>query len=194
MTFVLASNNAKKLAEMRAILSSLNVAVVTPRDIGVLSDPEENGKTFEENALIKARECCRIANMPAIADDSGLAVDELGGAPGIRSARYCEGTDNDRVDFLLQNMAEIPTEKRTAKFVSAVACAFPNGDEFVCRGECAGVILRTKEGSGGFGYDPIFFLPQFMQTFAQVPQEIKNTISHRANAIAKFIKILKEKI
>lgn len=188
MTFVLASNNEKKLREMQDILSQLGIEVVSQKSLGIDSDPEETGATFEENSLIKARACCKIANIPAIADDSGLEVDALGGAPGIYSARYCEGTDADRVDFLLKNMENC--DDRAARFVSAVACVFPNGEEFVCRGECEGEVLRERAGNGGFGYDPVFNLPEYNQTFAQIPQEIKNKISHRANAMEKFIKII----
>lgn len=185
MTFVLASNNAKKLLEMQDILNNLGIEVVSQKSLGIDSEPDETGATFEENALIKARACCKIANIPAIADDSGLEVDTLDGAPGIFSARYCEGTDEDRVNFLLKNMESC--ENRAARFVSAVACVFQDGREFVCRGECEGEVLRQRAGDGGFGYDPVFNLPQYGQTFAQIPQEVKNKISHRAKAMEQFI-------
>ena len=185
MRFVLASNNQKKKGEMSAILQELGIEVLSMEEAGVHTQPEEDGDTFEENALIKARAACKASGLPALADDSGLAVDALGGAPGIHSARYCPGSDWDRLQFLLQNMKNSPREKRGARFVSAVACVFPDGTERVWRGECPGLVLEEPQGQGGFGYDPVFYLPEYKMTFAQMPGEEKNKISHRARAMAK---------
>lgn len=192
MKFVLASNNRKKLAELRAILGAQGHEVVSLHECGVQSDPEETGETFEQNARIKARSACAATGLPSIADDSGLEVDALGGAPGVRSARYCPGSDADRVDFLLKNLESIPDAEHTARFVSAVACVFPDGRELVTRGECGGVILRERRGEGGFGYDPVFYVPQEGLTFAQLPAERKNAISHRGRALFAFAEALKK--
>ena len=148
VTFVLASNNLKKRREMGQILQAMGIQVLTMEEAGIHSEPEEDGSTFEENALIKARAACQAAGLPALADDSGLAVDALNGAPGIHSARYCPGSDRDRLLFLLKNMEQVPDGQRGAKFVSAVACVFPDGRELVCRGECPGQILREERGDG----------------------------------------------
>jgi len=180
-TFVIASNNPKKLREIGAILEKIGARAISLKEAGITSDPEETGKTFEENSLIKARSACDRANLPAIADDSGLCVEALSGEPGIYSARYCEGSDTDRLFFLLKNMEG--KENRHAKFVSAVSCVFPNGEEITVRGECHGEILYAPAGEGGFGYDPIFFVKEYEQTFAQLPPEVKNQISHRAASL-----------
>ena len=182
--FILASNNAHKVQEMGAILSGLGIRVLSMAEAGIDTQPEETGSTFEENALLKARAACQAGGLPALADDSGLVVEALGGAPGIHSARYCLGSDWDRLLFLLKNMEAVPDGRREAKFVSAVACAWPDGRTAVWRGECPGVLLRQPQGQGGFGYDPIFYLPELGQTFAQMSQSQKNQISHRARAMA----------
>ena len=181
MEFVLASHNRKKLAELRDILSMLSISVQPLPEHA--PEPVEDGESFEENALIKARAACRLTGKPALADDSGLCVDALGGAPGVYSARYCAGTDTDRTQFLLRNMETVPDGQRTARFVSAVACVFPDGTEFTVRGECEGVIARSMLGAGGFGYDPVFYVPEYNCTFGELPQEVKNQISHRARAL-----------
>lgn len=192
MKLVLASNNKKKLREMGDILALDGHDLVSIGDLGVVSDPEETGTTFEENAVIKATSAMERTGMPCIADDSGIAVDALGGAPGIYSARYCEGSDLDRVYYLLKNMEG--EKNRTARFVSAVACAFPDGSVIVTRGECEGELLTELKGEGGFGYDPIFYDAKEGCTFAELPQERKNEISHRARAMAKFCEELRIKI
>ncbi len=192
MRFVLASNNKKKLREMGDILQGLGIEVVSMAEAGIHTEPEETGATFEANAFIKARAACAAAGLPAVADDSGIAVDALGGAPGVHSARYCPGSDRDRLLFLLQNMEQVPDGERGARFVSAVACVFPDGREFVCRGECPGQLLREERGEGGFGYDPIFYLPEYGQTFSEMPQAEKNKISHRARAMAQFAQQLQQ--
>jgi len=194
MKFVIASNNKKKIREMKDILSSLDIEAVSMADAGVFADPDESGETFEENALIKARTVMERSGLPAIADDSGLSVDALSGAPGVHSARYAEGTDADRTRKLLSNMRGVKKEDRGAKFVSAIACAFPDGDFFICRGECEGEILFGMQGEGGFGYDPVFFVPEYRMTFAQMPAEVKNKISHRAKAMEKMRDELKKRM
>jgi XTP/dITP diphosphohydrolase len=194
MRFVLASNNPKKLREMREILSELGVEVISQSEAGINIEVEETGDTFEENAMLKAEAVMEASGLPAIADDSGLMVDALGGAPGIHSARYggedCKN-DAERIEFLLRNMGD--TENRRASFVSSIACAFPDGSRLTARGKCEGLILKQPRGSGGFGYDPVFYLPEFKMTMAEMTAEEKNKISHRSNALRDF-KIKLEKI
>ena len=183
-TYVIATNNAHKLHEIRDILENDRRKFVSMKEAGIATDPEETGTTFEENALIKARAACKASGLPALADDSGLEVDALNGEPGIYSARYCEGSDADRVNFLLKKMENVPEENRGAQFVSAIACVYPDGTEFAIRGICRGVILRENHGEGGFGYDPVFWVPEEKESFSSMAQERKNQISHRANALA----------
>ena len=183
-TYVIATNNAHKLHEIRDILENDRRKFVSMKEAGIATDPEETGTTFEENALIKARAACKASGLPALADDSGLEVDALNGEPGIYSARYCEGSDQDRVDFLLKKMENVPDESRGAQFVSAIACVYPDGTEFAIRGICRGVILHENHGEGGFGYDPVFWVPEEKESFSSMAQERKNQISHRANALA----------
>ena len=190
MRLVLASNNKKKLREMSDILSGMGHSVISMAEAGMDSPPEEDGETFEENAMIKAKSAMECCGLPSIADDSGLMVDAMGGAPGVYSARYCEGSDLDRVMFLLKNM-EGKSDRR-ARFVSAIACVFTDGRTICARGECPGEILTTLEGEGGFGYDPVFYLPKEGMTFAQMPAERKNLISHRAAAMREFCEKLKK--
>lgn len=186
MKMVLASKNPKKLEEMEAILSQLGIEVVMESEVGVDVEVEETGTTFEENAALKAVAVMEASGLPAIADDSGLCVDALGGGPGVYSARYGgEGlTDVDRYRLVLEGMQG--QLERGAQFVSAICCAFPGGDRVEARGECAGVIAFAPQGENGFGYDPIFFLPEKKKTFAQLTSEEKNAISHRGKALEKF--------
>ena len=190
MQFVLASHNQKKLAEMATILDELGVEVLPLPENA--PEPEENGATFEENALIKARSAADFTGLPAIADDSGLCVDALGGAPGIYSARYCEGTDLDRNTFLLKNMQD--KDNRACRFVCAIACILPDGKKITVRGECEGELLRESRGGGGFGYDPLFFVPEYGCTFGELPGEGKNRISHRGRALRALKDALKTRI
>jgi len=185
MKLVLASKNAKKLVEMQEILSHLGVEVCLQSDVGVDVDVEETGTTFEENSLLKAKAVMEASGLPAIADDSGLCVDALNGAPGVYSARYGgEGLDDvARYRLLLENMRGMP---RGAKFVSVITCCFPSGDVLTSRGECPGTIAFAPQGEGGFGYDPIFFIPPLKKTFAQLTAEEKNAISHRGKALEAF--------
>lgn len=182
--YVIATNNAHKLREIRAILENDSRAFLSMEEAHIHTDPEETGATFEDNALIKARAACAASGLPAMADDSGICVDALNGAPGIHSARYCPGTDRERTEFLLKNMEAVPDGQRQGRFVSVIACVYPDGTEFTVRGECEGVILREIRGEGGFGYDPVFFSPGDGCTFAEMPQARKNEISHRARALA----------
>lgn len=185
MKLVLASKNQKKLKEMREILSQLGVEVCLQSEVGVDVDVEETGTTFEENSLLKAKAVMEASGLPAIADDSGLCVDALGGAPGVYSARYGGPglDDTGRYRLLLENMKGQP---RTAKFVSVITCCFPNGDVLTSRGECPGTIAFAPMGEGGFGYDPVFFVPGLKKTFAQLTAEEKNAISHRGRALEAF--------
>ena len=188
---VLASKNKKKLAELNDILSQLGIQVCSEAEAGVDVEVEETGTTFEENSLLKAKAVMEASGLPAVADDSGLCVDCLGGAPGVYSARYGgEGLDDTgRYKLLLENMrGQMP---RTAKFVSVITCCFPNGDVISARGECPGTIAFAPMGEGGFGYDPVFFVPQLKKTFAQLTAEEKNAISHRGNALRSFAAELK---
>lgn len=184
--FVLATHNPGKLAEMKAILSTLGVEVLSPAEAGVEVDVEETGTTFAENAMLKARAVCAAAGLPAIADDSGLCVDALNGGPGVYSARYGgEGlTDKDRYELVLQGLSG--QLDRSAKFVSCICCVFPNGDKVAARGECQGLITYSPRGSGTFGYDPIFLVPEKRKTFAEMEGPEKNAISHRGVALQKF--------
>ncbi|MCI5499334.1 MAG: XTP/dITP diphosphatase [Clostridiales bacterium] len=186
MKVVLASQNKKKIVEMRAILSQMGVEVLSQADAGVNLEPEETGTTFEENSRIKAKAVMEATGLPAIADDSGLMVDALGGEPGVYSARYGgEGLDDTgRWQLLLKNMEG--KADRTCKFVSVICCCFPDGTEVMARGECPGILAQGPSGDGGFGYDPIFYLPQLGKTMAQLTPEEKNKISHRAKALAGF--------
>lgn len=186
MKFVLASKNPHKLVEMRDILGELGVEVVLESDVGVDLEVEETGTTFEENSLLKARAVMEATGLPAIADDSGLCVDALNGAPGVYSARYGgEGLkDQHRYQLVLQALAG-QTDRR-AKFVSVVTVCFPDGNVLVARGECPGTIAFAPQGEGGFGYDPIFFVPALRKTYSQMTPEEKNSVSHRGNALRSF--------
>ena len=188
--FVLASHNPGKLKEMSAILEDLGVEVVLPSQVGVDAEVEETGETFEANALLKAKAVCQAAGLPAIADDSGLCVDALGGAPGVYTARYGgEGlTDAQRYTLLLNALRG--QTNRAAHFVSVVACAFPNGDTLTAEGRCDGTITFAPMGTEGFGYDPVFFVPELRKTFAQMDGAEKASISHRGRALQAFCKEL----
>ena len=186
MKVVLASKNQHKLVEMRDILSAQGVEVVLESDVGVDVDVEETGTTFEENAFLKAHAVMEASGLPAVADDSGLCVDALNGAPGVYSARYGgpELDDAGRYRLLLENMRG--QLDRRCRFVSAICCCFPGGDRIEARGECAGTLAYAPKGTDGFGYDPIFFVPEQKKTFAELTAEEKNAISHRGKALAQF--------
>lgn len=186
MKLVLASKNPKKLKEMQEILAHLGVEVCLQADVGVDVDVEETGTTFAENAQLKAVAVMKASGLPAIADDSGLCVDVLNGAPGVYSARYGgEGLDDaGRYKLLLENMRGMMD--RRCGFVSAICCAFPNGDVLTARGECRGTLAYAPKGENGFGYDPIFFIPEKKKTFAELTAEEKHEISHRGKALREF--------
>ena len=186
MKMVLASQNAHKLTEMSHILSAYGVELVLQSELGLRVEVEETGSTFEENSLLKAKAVMEASGLPAIADDSGLCVDALGGAPGVYSARYGrEGlTDRERYTLLLENLKG--QLDRRAKFVSVVTLCFPNGDVLTARGECHGTIAYAPQGENGFGYDPVFFVTAARKTFAQLTEEEKNALSHRGNALKEF--------
>ena len=185
--FVLATHNPGKLKEMGAILAQFGVEVVSPRDLGLTVDVEETGTTFAENAMLKAKAICAAAKLPAIADDSGLCVDALNGGPGVYSARYGgEGLDDKGRYMLLLNSLR-GQSTRTAHFPCAIACAFPNGDTLTAEGRCDGTIAYAPMGEGGFGYDPVFFVPELKKTFGQLTAEEKSAISHRGRALESFI-------
>ena len=188
--FVLATHNPGKLAEMKAILSGLGVEVVSPAEAGVEVDVEETGTTFAENAMLKAKAICAAAGLPAIADDSGLCVDALNGGPGVYSARYGgeELDDRKRRLLLLRNLRGQTT--RAAHFTCAVACAFPDGDTLTAEGRCDGAIAFAPLGEGGFGYDPVFLIPEKGKTFGKLSPEEKSAISHRGKALAAFVEKL----
>lgn len=193
MDFILATNNMKKLAEMQRILSPLGINVVTAKMLGItLEDVEEDGETFEDNAKIKARAACKETNMPAIADDSGLCVDYLDGAPGIFSARFSgeHGNDEKNNDLLLEKLKGVPEKKRTAYYVCAICCTFPDGREIVVRGECHGTIGFERDGNEGFGYDPLFLVNG--RSFGRYTAEEKDKISHRGNALRLLTKELEK--
>lgn len=193
MDFILATNNMKKLAEMQRILSPLGINVVTAKMLGTeLPEVVEDGTTFEENAMIKAKSACEIMNMPSIADDSGICVDYLGGAPGIFSARFSGGHGNDEAnnDLLLEKLDGVPVEKRTAYYACAICCVFPDGREITVRGECHGYIGFERDGNEGFGYDPLFLING--KSFGRYSAEEKDKISHRGNALRLLIKELEK--
>ena len=185
--FVLASHNPGKIKEMSAILAQFGVEVVSPKELGITVDVEETGTTFAENAMLKAKTICAASGLPAIADDSGLCVDALNGGPGVYSARYGgEGLDDrGRYMLLLNNMRGQTT--RAAHFACAIACAFPNGDTLTAEGRCDGTIAFAPMGEGGFGYDPVFFVPEKAKTFGQLTAEEKSAISHRGRALESFV-------
>lgn len=188
MQYIVATHNPKKLTELSRILQPLGIDAVTDRDLGrELPEVEETGATFEENAYLKAASACKETGLPAIADDSGLMVDALDGAPGVYSARYAgEGAaDADRIQKLLREMADVPPQQRSAHFVSAVCCVFPSGDTLTARGECPGVIGPAPRGEGGFGYDPVFVVAGG-RTYAELSATEKDAISHRGRALRLF--------
>ncbi len=190
MKYILASHNPGKLKEMQEILGDIGVEVVLQSDLGIDIEPEETGTTFAENAAIKARSVMVASGLPAIADDSGLCVDALNGGPGVFSARY-GGLDSDeaRCRLLLNNLRGVTN--RAAHFHTDIVCLFPNGDELHAQGECTGTIAFAPRGENGFGYDPVFFVPELRKTFAQLSADEKNAISHRGNALRSFAAVLK---
>ncbi len=192
MRVLVATNNAKKRKELDSILHTLGVETVTPAELGINCEVEETGETFEENAMLKAKNGAILAGIPAIADDSGLMVDALGGRPGVYSARY-GGEGLDDAGRTLRLLCELKgVTARGAKFVSAIAYYANDGDCFTVRGECAGRIADAPHGAGGFGYDPIFYVPEYGMTYSEMDPELKNRISHRGVALARFCERFKQ--
>ncbi|MFW6366856.1 MAG: RdgB/HAM1 family non-canonical purine NTP pyrophosphatase [Spirochaetota bacterium] len=192
MTIILASNNIHKIEEIRTILSGdLQHDVLSMRQSGFTASIEENGTSFEENALIKARAVYAFSLLPVIADDSGLCVDYLNGAPGIHSARYMNLPDDEsRYRHLVSQMDSVPDEKRTARFVCVIAYIDSAGSEHTFTGTCEGIISRIARGKHGFGYDPVFIPEGFSNTLAEIDPKTKNRISHRAKALEKLVSFL----
>lgn len=193
MKLVLASKNQHKLLEMEHILRDLGLEVVLESQVGVDVDVEETGTTFLENAALKARAVMEASGMAAIADDSGLMVDALDGAPGVYSARYGNlDSDQARTSYLLKNLKDVPAGKRGAQFVSAIVCILPDGREVHAQGTCQGEILFAPRGENGFGYDPVFYSPELKKTFSEATEEEKSTVSHRGRALRAFLTAWKE--
>lgn len=190
MKIIAATKNKNKLREFGEILKGFEI--ISQAEAGIDIDVEETGTTFEENSMLKAKAIFEMTGIPAIADDSGLCVDALGGEPGVYSARYGgEGYDDEgRVQLLLKNMKDIPDEKRTARFVCAITLVSEEGI-ITARGECEGKIAYEPKGENGFGYDPVFYVEQFGKTTAEISPEEKNSISHRGKALLLFAEKLK---
>jgi len=186
---ILASKNKHKLEEIKDMLKDLNIELISMDEAG-LSELEiiEDGETFEENSMKKAVTVMERTNAIAIADDSGLEVDYLKGQPGVYSARFAgeNATDSENNEKLLRMLDEVPAQERSGRFVSVISVAFPDGRKLSVRGECEGIIGFEEKGTEGFGYDPLFIIPKYEKTFAQLGREIKNKISHRAKALEKF--------
>lgn len=188
LRIVIATGNAGKLREFRLALERLDVELLSARDAGIERFPEETGANYEENALLKAGYAALQSGLPALADDSGLEVDVLDGAPGVYSARFGGNlTDGERVAYLLEKMREVPRGARGASFVSTVVLATPGGEVKSFVGECRGEILEGPRGVGGFGYDPVFFNPELSKTFAEADGGAKGRVSHRGRAIQRFL-------
>lgn len=190
---VIASQNQGKISEFTELLNPLQVEVLSLKDFPEISDIPETGSTFEENALLKAREVAKKTGLLSLADDSGLEVDYLGGKPGIYSARFAGEPKSDARNNakLLKLLTGVPWEKRTAQFKCVIAIALPAGKELCFTGSCQGIILENPQGEGGFGYDPLFYVEKEGQTFAQLNSDIKNEISHRGQGVKKAMNFLK---
>lgn len=194
---VIASNNKGKISEFAHLLAPLNLVPVPQGELGV-SEAEEPAVTFVENAILKARHAARVTGLPALADDSGLAVDALGGAPGVRSARYAgaSASDSDNVNALLEAMAQVPDNQRGAQF-HCVLVYLQHADDptpIICHGRWPGSILRAPQGEGGFGYDPVFLCPEKNCSAAELSREEKNRLSHRGRALALLMEQLRGEI
>ncbi len=192
MKIVLATRNMGKIKEIKDILTNLDLEILTLNEFPEIPPPVEDGKDFEENALKKAKFVANYLNMPALADDSGIEVEALNKRPGILSARYAgeDATDEENNGKLLKELEGIPFEKRRASYRCVIALVLPSGREEIIEGSCYGFIALEPKGSEGFGYDPLFYVPEYGKTMAELPLEIKNRISHRGRAMAK----LKEKL
>jgi len=196
LKLLLATNNQGKIRELGSLIASDAWELTTPAQEGIDIEVKETGKTFEENATIKAAAYAKASNLIAIADDSGLEVEALSGEPGVLSARYAgEGaSDRERLVYLLTKLSGVPWGERKARFRCIIAIAFPDGRVELCQGECPGVIAFEPRGENGFGYDPIFHLPEFAKTMAELNFEEKNRISHRGKAVRKALEILESSV
>lgn len=192
MELLIVTDNPGKKREYQALMASLPASIRFPSDLGYRIEVQEDGTTYVENAARKARAGVQISGLLSLADDSGLEVDALEGAPGVHSARYTPGSDADRIVALLARLDGIPWKQRTARFRCVIAIAAPGGDLYTTEGTCEGVIATAPAGTGGFGYDPVFYLPDFGCTMAQLPLEVKNRISHRARAVEAALPILQQ--
>lgn len=191
---LLATNNIHKVEEYRSLFSHLNYRLTTPEEQGISTVVNEKANNYSENAILKASTYANISYLISIADDSGLEVDALGGKPGVLSARFGgkNATDEDRVNILLSRLRNVPWEKRTARFTCVIAIADHNDRVELCSGFCYGIITFEPRGNNGFGYDPVFYLPELNKTMAELPKQHKNAISHRAKAALKAQSILKQ--
>ena len=190
---LIATNNKGKIQEFQALLKGIPFGLVTPGQIGLKLEVEESGDSYQSNARIKALAFAEASGLPTLADDSGLEVDALNGEPGIRSARYAGSgaTDFNKVDYLLSKLKDIPQENRTARFKCVIAVARQDGKIEYCEGQCEGLITFEARGAAGFGYDPIFLFPDLGKTMAELPEEVKNRISHRGRAAQAAVKVLR---
>ncbi len=194
MRILLATHNRGKRREWKKLLGDLPIELILPEETGLHQEVEETGTTYAENARLKAQALCAASGLPTLADDSGLEVDALDGAPGIRSARYAPGSDTVRYRALLQALEGVPEAERTARFRCVALLLLPDGREFIREGVCEGRITTEPRGEGGFGYDPVFLLPEKGRTMAELSAEEKNRISHRARAAQQLIPLLRELI
>lgn len=189
---VLASDNKHKAEEFHRFFAEhgVDVELLTMRQAGFTGEIVEDADTFEGNAFLKAKAVADAVGLPAMADDSGLEVDALGGKPGVLSARYAgeHGNDQKNIDKLLSELEHVPNEKRTARFVCAICLMLPDGRTFSAKGTSEGLILRERRGSGTFGYDPVFYYPPFGKTFAELDGNLKNQVSHRGRALELLLK------
>lgn len=189
MRLLIATTNPGKVREYRALLSGLDLDLIGLKDVGIEVDVAETGDTYAANAELKAREYARLSGLMTLADDSGLEVEALNGRPGVHSARYAPNSST-RIQKLLGEMIDVPDDRRAAHFQCVIALAAPDGTLTTTAGSCAGVIAREARGSNGFGFDPVFYLPEHSATLAELPEDFKNQISHRARAAQKMRVIL----
>ena len=193
MKLILASNNANKLREFREMTSGMDIELISQKEAGCNFEVEETGTTFEENAYLKAAAVTEFTGLPAVADDSGIEVDALGGRPGVYSARYAAdivNSDAEKNDYLLNEIGDNPN--RNARYVCSMCCTFPNGDRITSLGECEGEVYGPQRGNGGFGYDPIFTPKGYEKRMAELTPDEKNAISHRGKAMRAFVSELEE--
>lgn len=190
---LLATNNPAKAREYRSLLKDAGYELVTPAEVGINSSVAETGSTLKENARLKATALAAKSGLLTLADDSGLFVDALGGQPGVLSARYAgaQATDRERLDYLLNKLKDVPGEKRSAQFRCVIAITTPGGRVDFYQGQCSGFISLSPRGEGGFGYDPVFYLPRRGKTMAELPPEVKDSLSHRGRAADKAAKALR---